>query len=347
MKKIFINQDILFGFRVPILNGLSKKAEITLYSKEYSKKIDRRFNFTFKPILSIGKKLIFQFINPNEVKKFDVVILIFDTRIISNLLLHAFCKINHVPVIYWGIGYGKGYFSNLLRDLILKYSDGLILYNKKSEFKFRAKNKKLPIFVCNNTVEKSDFPVAIKVKKTGNLMFVGALESRKGIPELLIDLSRNKHLFNKLYIIGDGPEKHNLNILIEELGIGFKVEMVGHLNDYKKLYVYYKQCDFSVSLRQAGLSVQQSMLFATPFVCYENCISGGEVESILDGSNGYILGHDNKFPSFVNFLEDYSVQSDDSLHSMSSSAINTYKAKFSDESMILVIEKAYLKACND
>jgi len=65
--------------------------------------------------------------------------------------------------------------------------------------------------------------------KTPKFAFIGRLVSTKGV-ELLLHASRelfNRGLEFRLLIIGDGPERKNLEFLSRELGLAQRVDFVG------------------------------------------------------------------------------------------------------------------------
>ena len=57
-----------------------------------------------------------------------------------------------------------------------------------------------------------------------------------------------------------------------------------------KINQYYSRSIASVSFNQAGLSILQSFANKVPFITKVNAISGGEINNILHGYNGFLIG---------------------------------------------------------
>ena len=65
---------------------------------------------------------------------------------------------------------------------------------------------------------------------------IGRLVRRKNIPDLLNVFKEISNEFNSyLLIMGDGPEKENIKIKIDELGIEKNVRLLGRVSDEEKL----------------------------------------------------------------------------------------------------------------
>ena len=345
-KKIFINQNILYGFRVPIFNELSVKFCISVFSASYEKKISQRFCFDFFKVPSIGRELILQFFWPSKIKDYDVYILIFDLRILTNLLVHILAKLRGRPVIYWGIGYGKSKLGNRLRDMILKFADGLIVYSPSAEISFRSKHPNLLITTCNNTVTEIESDIPIKTEINSHLIFVGALEARKDLGSVIEALAKCRSTFYTLTIVGDGPNRAALEAQVSRLGLNGQVFFEGHIDDPFELQKLFSRASFSISLGQAGLSVLLSLMYSTPFLTNVDCITGGEVDALSDGENGFLFGPGMNFRSFDDFILALSNGDMEIRYSvLSQNARSTYLNHYSSRNMVNKIARTINDAC--
>ena len=126
------------------------------------------------------------------------------------------------------------------------------------------------------------------------VLFVGALEKVKNIPNLLraakmVLSEHNKTLF---LITGSGPEKDHLEALCQELGIIEHVRFSG-LTPYDDLPAYYAACDLMAlpSWSEGFARVLMEAAFAAkPIVATD---VGGASDIIVDNETGYIVEVDN------------------------------------------------------
>ena len=121
------------------------------------------------------------------------------------------------------------------------------------------------------------------------IVSAGTLEQRKGFDLLLdaISLVVKSHHNIHLTILGDGPEKENLNKQVLSLNLSDKVTLEGYLDNP---YPYFADADLYVlSSRFEGLPnvVLESLACGTPVVAF-NC-PGGIDEIIINESQGVIV----------------------------------------------------------
>jgi glycosyltransferase involved in cell wall biosynthesis len=130
-----------------------------------------------------------------------------------------------------------------------------------------------------------------KLKFSGNVIIsVGRLVPWKGMRELIDIMPQviNSISDAKLIIIGDGPEKNNLEEAVKNLNINDKVIFAGRL-DQKKLFEYIKAADlFVLNTSYEGFSHQiiETMALNTPVI---TTAVGGNTEVIRNGDNGILV----------------------------------------------------------
>jgi len=116
---------------------------------------------------------------------------------------------------------------------------------------------------------------------------VGILTKRKGF-DYLIKAASDKRLRNiKFIIIGDGPEKENLNKLASELKLK-NVNLVGP-KPHEKVRQMMSQCSLFVlpsNLEAFGLVLIEAMACSKPVIGTK---VGGIKEIIIDGKNGFLV----------------------------------------------------------
>ena len=94
----------------------------------------------------------------------------------------------------------------------------------------------------------------------------------------------------KLLIAGNGPERENLEGLVQELGLEEHVYFLGYTTELQK-YLQICDCEIACSYREGlPLNVMEAMLCGKPVVASNN---RGHRELIQDGVNGYLVDADD------------------------------------------------------
>jgi len=109
-----------------------------------------------------------------------------------------------------------------------------------------------------------------------NLLFVGVVEERKKIKEL-IDVVSNKQIGNKkitLNVVGGGDFLESLTSYVADLKIN-NVIFHGPIYDQMVLKKFYFQADLFVLPGDGGLGILQAMLYGLPCIC---CSADGTEE---------------------------------------------------------------------
>jgi 1,2-diacylglycerol 3-alpha-glucosyltransferase len=125
------------------------------------------------------------------------------------------------------------------------------------------------------------------------LAYVGRLGPEKNLPFLLRSFAGTAAAFNfaRLLIIGDGPERDNLEDLVQNMGIGDKVNFTGMV-PYEHLPGYLASVDAFVTSSVTEvhpLSVIEAMAAGLPVLGIR---SPGVGDSIKDGVTGLLASND-------------------------------------------------------
>ena len=127
------------------------------------------------------------------------------------------------------------------------------------------------------------------------ILFVGRLVKRKGVDDLIgaFNLLLSDIPTARREIVGDGPERMNLEKLVSDLGIGEKVRFVGSLKG-RALNEKYLECDVFVmpsrtmkdDVEGFGTVFLEAGLAGKPSVGTD---SGGIPEAVIDGETGILV----------------------------------------------------------
>lgn len=138
-------------------------------------------------------------------------------------------------------------------------------------------------------LENSEFKVLQMQRPV--FLYVGRIEERKGIGCLLeacAILQKQGYSNYTLLIVGEGPQRQELETLNKDRGIENCVKWAGWI-DYTKLGVYFRDADVFVfpTLEDIwGMVVPEAMAFGKPILCSR---WAGASEMVLEGENGYIF----------------------------------------------------------
>ncbi|MEH6518716.1 MAG: glycosyltransferase family 4 protein [Halioglobus sp.] len=136
--------------------------------------------------------------------------------------------------------------------------------------------------VIGNGIDPANFPPNIsRLFDTMKLLYVGRLDARKGLPDLLnaFRLLSNRHPALQLTIVGDGPIANKINRDILRLNLGDRVTCTTPV-DQKKLVEFYHQHDLLVvpSIYEAfGLVVLEGMSTGIPVLSSDQCAAIGQI----------------------------------------------------------------------
>src|SRR3989338_5416117 len=211
-------------------------------------------------------------------------------------------------VYYWNCGEPWKYRRNIFRDIFEKFTYKIVTYlvtGTESLKKEYAKHYNIPfekIKVMPNWIDIRGFRVQGLRDRVGELkkklnigedkkiiLFVHRLSKRKGaryLPEIIKNFKDEKVVF---VIIGDGPERENLELRIKNYELGKKVRMLGWLPN-KNLPFYYSIADiFLMPSEEEGFPrvLLEAMAMKVPFVASD---VGGVKEIIPKIFQEYLCG---------------------------------------------------------
>ncbi len=170
--------------------------------------------------------------------------------------------------------------SSHLRRVMRRISTATIVYTYSEKLKAEKEISGSTIYVAPNSLYSKE-----TIGRSGSLLRSHIIHSGRLVPEKKIDLVirafNSSNLASegvKLIIIGDGPEKLNLQTLSAELGITSFVEFLGEVFDVDQLKKLYQAAFVSVSSGYVGLSLTQSLGFGVPMIISHEETHSPEIE---------------------------------------------------------------------
>lgn len=332
MKKIYYFTNIFPHYRKPIWRSMLESDDFNIkifYSKDNPEGIKEiRDNETNKWLKEkrINQIKGFWFLNKilfwqSSVLKrclfdsFDVVIVLGDMYLLSNWLIALICKIKRKKVIFWSHGlYGnEGLLKKVFRLVFYKLADYHLVYEKRGKKLlinngFKEDKIKVIYNSLNYHVQKDLFIDLHNNNKNSNpfkffgdknlpvLFFSGRLSKSKKI-HLLIEafkeLNLKKQVCN-LLIVGEGPVKNDLLIQAKSFVDNRSIFFYGECYNEKILASFFFNSICTISPGNIGLTGIHSFSYGTPVITHDNLNNQmPEVESIIDGVNGFFFNEDN------------------------------------------------------
>jgi L-malate glycosyltransferase len=116
----------------------------------------------------------------------------------------------------------------------------------------------------------------------------GRLVKRKGFDFLIKSIAKLNNSNIHSLILGDGPEKENLQRLAKKLNISNQIHFLGFVSEKKKFQYLSNSDIYVLSSRHEGFGIvlQEAMQVGLPIISTNN---GGQTDFIEEGGNGYLI----------------------------------------------------------
>lgn len=191
---------------------------------------------------------------------------------------------------YFGV---KGYLGLLLEKIMSRITPHLIAISLKGKNQLQniGVRKGVVTFIPNG-IDFEKISNSNMKSKEFDLVYMGRLKDHKNVDHLIraVSLLKKMDVFATLQIIGDGPERKNLEALVMELNISDNVMFHGEIESDTEVYSLMKASRLFVhpSTKEGGgsITVLEANACGLPVMAYrhENGISE---EFIDEGVNGY------------------------------------------------------------
>jgi glycosyltransferase involved in cell wall biosynthesis len=194
------------------------------------------------------------------------------------------------PVLGWGLGSPPlpGPLAGLRqnrRTRFLSRFDALIAYSQRGAEEYAALG--LPrekIFVAHNAVSAAPGNAPDRSPKTEDrltILFVGRLQARKRVDSLLKACAEMPESKPRLVIVGDGPERGNLEQIARQ--VYPSAQFIGEKHG-NALNPYFAGADLFVLPGTGGLAVQEAMSHGLPVIVAKG---DGTQDDLVRPENGW------------------------------------------------------------
>lgn len=295
-------------------------------------------------------------------KEFDCIIFLGDMHYISTWLSAIVARVRGKRVLMWSHGfYGReSKLSIKIRKLFFGLADGVLLYgcharhlmidvgiqseklyvvynslDYASQLKYRENTSKEDISAMKNKLFKDPtLPVII---------FSGRIIKSKGLELLLksIFIVRTSGTLVNLLIVGDGPDRENLEGQLSHYGLEGNVAFYGECYSEKELAILFGISSLCVSPEGVGLTAMHAMAYGVPVITHDKPnLQKPEFEAIIPDKTGdfFIKGDsDSLAHNILNWINKVNVDS-----SISSNCIEVIEKLYNANTQTKIINLAVL-----
>lgn len=188
---------------------------------------------------------------------------------------------------------------------------------------------------CNKTELRESLGIPPDIPLLGT---VGRLVPEKQYPLLLKSLSilKKQHIDFSAIIIGDGPERNQLELLAKKMGLNGKIRFLGQRNDVFQILDLIDIFVFSSGGEAFSIILLEAMAKAKPIVAFD--VKGVD-EAIVTHETGFLVpfGNVEEFANKVKLL----LESPELVLRMGKSGIERVNTKFDIRSNIKKLEALY------
>jgi glycosyltransferase involved in cell wall biosynthesis len=232
----------------------------------------------------------------------DALIVEANSRYLSTPSAVRWMQKQNRPVIGWGLGSPPvGGFRQKRRSAFLRQFDAMISYSQRGAEEYANEGFPLDnLFVAHNAVlPVPTWPMPNRPKTYEEkpcILFVGRLQLRKNV-DLLLGACAEMESQPRLIIVGDGPERDELELLAQE--IYPSAEFVGAKHG-AELKPYFTEADLFVLPGTGGLAVQEAMSYGLPVIVAQG---DGTQDDLVREENGWQIPPDD-FDALVSTMND-------------------------------------------
>lgn len=194
---------------------------------------------------------------------------------------------------YWYEYLGKaGFFGKLTEKLMVKLTDKIITVSPKTREDLQKIKSGESSVVVPNGIDLKEIAGISPSPSKSDVLFVGRLIKEKNTDLLIKSLLEVKKTFPdiKCTVIGEGPEKEQLEGLTKESGLDDNVEFTGFLENYSEVISRMKSSNVLVlpSRREGfGMVVVEANACGVPVVVVDHPMNAAK-DLITPGKNGFI-----------------------------------------------------------
>lgn len=298
---VLILQNDIMAYRKPLYNGLAEFFRVVVvHVGKPSLAAGDRYEEVILPLRQVGPfRLLRGF--PQAVSGIRPVAVVgmFDLRWPQYLTRWTVPKVRRF--LLWGHRYSGRRAANWLRDRIMAWADGIILYGTEDQAALKARGYPAErIFFAHNTMAIGNHRDTSGEAKS-SFLYVGRLQERKALDRFLAAFAGIRDKLPpdcRFDIVGDGEARAPLEAAARRLGIAERVVFHGKVLDEDRLATIFSRAYAYVS-DNVGLAVLHSFAYGVPLITLAsrgpgrtNFRHGPEFQNLRHGENALICNSD-------------------------------------------------------
>ena len=335
MKKVLLVSNDVLHYREKVYNYFYDRFLQDGYQFEVLANKFQQVGYTFKfPHYELPFSVGAYLKKIKEIKP-DCVILFLHLKDTVMVPVIFYCRLHHIPVIYWNHGINIGTPDDKVKNAIFHWihglCDALITYTPDMKKYFQPKNHK-KLFVAYNTLNFSDIDRNAVPSKDETKRKYGIREDK-----VILYISRMLP-YKKPDLVMDCFKDID-DVAVVLVGPSFTAEQQAFCDAHKNLYylgekygedvnAIYKMGDVFSTPGHIGLAVNEAMFWGLPIVVLQGK-HAPEVYYIKDGETGYFAKDVEDYKAYVlNLLRD-----DQKRRAMSQATVDCYNREVSIDRM--------------
>ncbi|MET7969985.1 glycosyltransferase [Micromonospora sp. NPDC005305] len=225
-----------------------------------------------------------------------IVVLELNPRVLSSWALILARRALGRRTVGWGHAFprsGPQSRTDAIRSIMRRLCGEMMVYTYRQETELAAREPGLTIHVVPNSTQPTVAPVT--GSRTG-VIYCGRLSPDKR-PELLVDAFAKAAGTGLppdcvLTMVGDGPQRGELEALAQRLGLAGRIRFTGRISDVSALKELYGDALISTSPGYAGLALTQSLAFGVPMIIADDEPHAPEIELAGENNSVYFRARD-------------------------------------------------------
>jgi len=289
-------------------------------------------------------------------QRFDLVILPWDAHYRSVKTAVQKARDVNLPVVLWGHGYSKNpsRLRDAIRNRLGRRADGVLLYSHAiadrliADHGFTASR----VFVAPNAIDQQPIQTALldwcddrdklaafqqkhRLDPHRTIIFVSRLlaENRADMLIDALSLLRRAHADARLVIVGDGPDRPNLETAARQLDLADRVTFTGAIYDEHELAPWMCSAAVFCYPVNIGLSILTAFGFGLPVLTSDNIAAHNPEIEALEVDHNAMTYHDGDVEDLARqiheLLNDYQLR-----ERLSAEAHRTATQKYTLEKMV-------------
>lgn len=283
----------------------------------------------------------------------DVIVAEFNPRIITTLSLMVAAKLTGRCFIWWGHGIGPMSETRRwimrFRLALARLADATIFYDDAQLMRFvEAGLDPNKTYVAQNTIDVDRAKRFVELRRRSDrtsIVCLGRLMERKKVGLLLTAFAMAQADFKSkqvLTIVGDGPDREDLEERAIQLGIAHVTRFTGAVDDEEALARHLNDAWASVSPGAAGLNLVHSAVYGIPLLLSRHDPHGPEVSLAREGVNALYFCTDDASDLAGRLL---ALERNDELwERLSEGAAKSVTTGYGMQAMVRTFEKAITNA---